>query len=95
MAKTKGVSGRRRVRFEVRAEPKSEVFVTGSFNSWDPKKKALEDKKQDGFYSGTLMLPKGTYEYKFVINGVWCADPECEEWTANEHGSLNSVIRVD
>ena len=46
-------------------------------------------------YETTLHLPPGRYEYKFLINGTWCADPECTEWVRNHVGSLNSVIRVE
>jgi 1,4-alpha-glucan branching enzyme len=87
--------GRKRVQFRVRAEPGSVVCVAGTFNAWDPTSKPLADKTGDGQYVGAMMLQKGRYEYKFVINGVWCLDPECPEWVANNYGSLNSVAVVD
>mgnify|MGYP001160719151 CR=1 FL=1 len=86
------LAGKKRVKFEMKAEPGSEVFVAGTFNSWDPKKNPMTAKK--GVYSASLLLPKGRHEYKFVINGVWCVDPQCTEWAPNGHGSLNSVITV-
>lgn len=87
--------GRKKVQFRVRAEPGSKVYAAGTFNAWDPTSRPLSDKLGDGQYVGFLMLPKGRYEYKFVINGVWCLDPECPEWVANNYGSLNSVVDVD
>ena len=39
-------------------------------------------------------LAPGEYEYKFVINGTWCVDPNCKEWRQNTLGTLNSVLRV-
>ncbi|MGN1359945.1 MAG: glycogen-binding domain-containing protein [Kiritimatiellia bacterium] len=83
-----------RVTFSVRAETGSEVWLAGSFNNWDPTAKKMADKAGDGFYTATLTLPKGTYEYKFVINGTWCADPECAEWVQNDMGTLNSVRHI-
>ena len=83
-----------RVTFSVRAETGSEVWLAGSFNNWDPTDKKMADKAGDGFYTATLTLPKGTYEYKFVINGTWCADPECAEWVQNDMGTLNSVRHI-
>ena len=88
-------NGRRRLTFEVQAEPKSEVFVAGAFNEWNPRKSKLTEKKKKGMFSATMLLPKGRHEYKFVINGVWSIDPECPEWTPNGLGSLNSVLVVD
>lgn len=84
--------GKRRVVFKVSGEPQNEVFLAGSFNDWDPAQNKLRYK--DGAWSATLLLPPGRYEYKFVINGVWCVDPHCCEWTANVLGSLNSVVNV-
>jgi hypothetical protein len=55
----------------------------------------MSDKAGDGQYATSLVMSKGRYEYKFVINGVWCLDPECPEWVANNYGSLNSVVIVD
>ncbi len=83
-----------RVEFSVRAEIGSKVFLAGSFNNWDPTAKEMVDKKGDGIYTVTVSLTPGTYEYKFVIDGTWCADPECADWVQNDHGTLNSVKHV-
>lgn len=84
-----------RVTFSVHAKPGSEVFLAGAFNDWNPSAKRMVDKKGDGLYTIILSLAKGSYEYKFVIDGTWCADPECPDWVPNDHGTLNSVKRVD
>jgi 1,4-alpha-glucan branching enzyme len=84
--------GKKRVKFSVKAEPGSEVYVAGTFNNWDPKKHKLTC--ADGVYSATISVPPGRHEYKFVITDVWCIDPECPEWAPNGIGSLNSVIVV-
>lgn len=80
-----------RVTFSVRAEVGSKVFLAGCFNGWDPTAKPMTDKNGNGVFACTLNLPKGRYEYKFVINGTWCADPECTDWVQNDMGTLNSV----
>ena len=87
--------GRRRVCFEVEADPGSRVAVAGSFNRWDPEKHVLKQKSSDGHYQRVLFLPPGDYEYKFVIDGDWSADPNCEHFAANEFGTLNSVLHVN
>ena len=91
----KPATAKKRVAFAVSAEPGSEVYVAGSFNDWAPQGKALVDKKGDGNFTATVSLEPGTYEYKFVINGVWSVDPNCKEWTQNSLGTLNSVIHVE
>ena len=55
----------------------------------------MADKDGTGEFTCTLSLPKGRYEYKFVINGTWCADPECKDWVGNDMNTINSVIVVD
>lgn len=84
----------KRVTFTVQAKPGSNVFLAGSFNGWKPDEKKMADKEGKGTYTLVLALLPGTYEYKFVIDGTWCADPECHDWVQNEHGTLNSVLKV-
>ena len=83
---------RKRVQFKVQADPQCKVSVAGSFNDWSPDKHVL--KYKDGVFALSVLLPKGRYEYKFVIDGHWCVDPGCAEWSHNSYGSLNSVINV-
>ncbi len=93
-ATKKAVPNTRRVIFTVRAEVNSKVFLAGSFNDWNPTAKEMTDKKNEGIFTATLTLAPGTYQYKFVIDGTWCADPECADWVQNDHGTLNSVKTV-
>lgn len=91
MAKT-SQPGKKRVTFKLRAEPGSNVYVAGSFNEWSPTERQMTHR--DHSYTTTLLLSKGRHEYKFVVNGIWCIDPECSDWAPNDQGSLNSVIVV-
>jgi 1,4-alpha-glucan branching enzyme len=84
----------KKVRFQLTTEPGNEVCVAGSFNNWDMKANPLKNNPQSGVYSTTLTLPAGRHEYKFVVNGKWCLDPNCPEAASNPYGSLNSVINV-
>lgn len=81
------------VTFQIEAEEGSQVYVAGTFNCWNPKEHQLTP-DDNGAYCTTLRLPKGTHQYKFVINDVWCVDPGCEDWTPNGVGSLNSVLSL-
>ena len=90
---TSSTKGKRRITFEFRADSGTNVFVAGTFNDWDSTQKKLT--RKNGSYKAIMMLPKGRYEYKFLVNGKWCVDPECPEWVTNGVGSLNSVLVVD
>jgi 1,4-alpha-glucan branching enzyme len=85
---------RKEVSFEFDAEPGSKVCLVGSFNDWSIGRMLLKETGTPGCFKGGLLLHRGTYEYKFVINGVWAVDPACDDWIANDFGSINSVITV-
>ncbi len=84
----------KRVTFQVCANPGSKVCIAGSFNDWNPEAHPLIDPTGTGEFAATLSLQPGTYEYKFVIDGTWCVDPACMEWTQNNLGTLNSIRKV-
>ncbi len=94
MKTARTTSAAKRVTFQVTASSKSEVCLAGTFNQWDPKRHPMKDIRGTGKYTITLMLPRGQYEYKFVINGNWVVDPECRNWVRNSFGTLNSVVIV-
>lgn len=84
----------KRVTFKAQAAPGSKVFIAGDFNEWNATAREMTDPKGNGNFSVTLNLAPGTYEYKLVINGAWCVDPECKDWVQNNLGTLNSVRKV-
>jgi len=86
---------RRRIHFNVQADPGSAVFVAGDFNTWDPRKKALTDRSGGGRFTGCVLLEPGRYEYKLVINDTWCLDPVCGDRVENPCGTLNNVLHVE
>ena len=68
------------VTFTVHADKGRAVYLAGELKA--------------GVYSATLKLAAGTYQYKFVIDGTWCADPENTNSLPNDQGTFNSVITV-
>ncbi len=82
------------VTFTVHAEKGKSVYVAGEFNKWDPTAKKMAYKAKDGIYAATIKLAPGTYQYKFVIDGTWCADPENANAVQNDQGTFNSVVVV-
>ena len=82
------------VTFTVHAEKGQDVYVAGEFNGWDPTAKKMAYKARQGIYSATVKLAPGEYQYKFVIGGTWCADPENANSVQNDQGTFNSVIVV-
>jgi len=80
------------VTFTVHAEKGKAVYLAGCFNNWNPTATKMTFK--NGVYSTSVKLAAGEYQYKFVIDGTWCADPENVNSIANDQGTFNSVIVV-
>ncbi len=93
----KAQAGKKKVVFSIEIDDdlKHQVFVAGSFNDWDSEAKPLSKNPGSNIYSTTMMLRPGIYEYKFVVDGIWCVDAGNSEFTPNDMGTLNSVIKVD
>jgi AMP-activated protein kinase-like protein len=71
------------------------VHVVGSFNDWRTGTIALEDRDHDGVWRGVVVLPAGTYEYMFVVDGErWVPDHLAERQVADDFGRENSIVIV-
>lgn len=71
------------------------VNVVGSFNDWGPVSIPLEDRDHDGVWQAVVVLPTGTHEYMFVIDGErWVVDPLAGRFVEDGFGRENSVLIV-
>ena len=93
-AATKKSVAAKSVTFTVHADKGHAVYLAGSFNDWSVTAKKMTYKARSGIYTATIKLAPGDYQYKFVIDGTWCADPENTNAVANDQGTFNSVITV-
>ncbi|MBR2839223.1 MAG: glycogen-binding domain-containing protein [Kiritimatiellae bacterium] len=87
-------ASKKAVTFTVHGEKGHAVYVAGEFNEWNPTAKKMAYKARSGIYTATLKLAPGSYQYKFVIDGTWCADPENVNAVANDCGTFNSIVTV-
>jgi len=89
------VDGKDGTHFAVWAPNAKHVSVIGDFNDWRPGSIALEDQDHDGVWRATIVLPEGTYEYMFVVDGErWVPDHLAERLVADDFGRENSVVIV-
>jgi 1,4-alpha-glucan branching enzyme len=84
---------KKRITFQFYAPEAGEIYLSGSFNGWDPTVRSLKQQK-DGKWKTTVTLEPGVYEYRFIVDGNWQNDPQCEERRGNDFGDENSVLRV-
>ncbi|MBU8920673.1 MAG: isoamylase early set domain-containing protein [Bacteroidales bacterium] len=84
----------RETSFIVSIPDAADVTVIGEFNNWAPQATPMI-KGSDGRWSVTLLLVKGTYHYKFLIDRkVKITDPSNDTVEPDGFGGMNSVITV-
>ena len=78
------------VTFYCEVEGASKVEVAGDFNGW-----ACTEMSKDGnVYSYTTTLAKGSYQYKFVVDGNWYTDAVNTNTVDDGSGNINSTFEV-
>ncbi len=82
------------VLFKIAAPGASKVQLVGDFNSWQEPIE-LNDDDEDGIWITIARLDPGTYQYKFIVDGTWQADPNNPMDADDAHGGRNSVVIVE
>ena len=80
--------------FFYRAPEANSVQLVGDFTHWQRKPINLV-KQVDGVWKTSVPLAAGTYHYRFLVDGVWCDDPQCTLRIPNIFGSHNMVREVN
>jgi len=80
-------------RFIYRSDPGETITVGGSFNNWDPFMYELKE-ISPGFYTLTLPLPPGNFQYLFFHRGEQITDPENPRRLYNREGRAVSEGQV-
>ena len=82
------------VRFAFQAPHAKKVAVVADFNHWDRNKDLLDGPDKNGYWTKTIPLAEGRYEYLFLIDGKeWTTDPAALS-VDDGLGGRNSVISV-
>ena len=79
--------------FSFRSPRAVKVQLVGDFTQWQERPINLQ-KESDGTWKATVILPPGTHQYKFVVDGNWCDDPDCKQRSPNPFGGENMMRRV-
>ena len=87
-------SGNYRVNFSLKADRCAAVSLVGSFNDWDTGVLPMKWSEAEAVFVCRLELAPGYYEYKFIVDGAWVLDESNPNFSANDFGTLNSVINL-
>jgi 5'-AMP-activated protein kinase regulatory beta subunit len=85
--------GKTKVNFELHAPEAKDVLLAGSFTEWGQTPVRLKRQK-NGTWKTTIPLDRGTYEYRFLVDGQWQDDPQCHEHVSNPFGDRNCICTV-
>jgi 1,4-alpha-glucan branching enzyme len=82
------------VTFALEGDKAKQVYLSGDFNDWSTTAVRMIRHETGNRWERRLMLPPGRYEYKFIVDGEWTADPNSHHEVSNNLGSTNSVVEV-
>ncbi len=85
-------SGIKMVTFSIKKPAAKEIMLAGDFNGWDQKSTPLK-KGNDGTFSLTMPLKPGRYNYKFIIDGNWTADPAATETSGPPYNNSVKIVK--
>lgn len=84
------------VLFRVHAPQAKSVSIAGSFNRWERDRDPLSGPDKEGWWSITIPLVPGRYEYLFLLNGRdWLPDPHAPATADDGFGGRNGVLLVE
>ncbi len=86
-------SDKTKVSFEFHAPEAKDVLLAGNFTEWEHTPIRLKRQK-NGTWKTVVPLDRGTYEYRFLVDGHWENDPRCQCYVANPFGDQNCLCTV-
>jgi chromosome partitioning protein len=72
----------------------SDVRLAGDFNEWVPDRNIVSAKDENGVWKKIVPAAPGTYQYRLVVDGRWCEDPNNPNRVMNALGEYNSVVEI-
>ncbi|HEX6558673.1 MAG TPA: glycogen-binding domain-containing protein [Longimicrobiales bacterium] len=82
----------RKVRFTVELANATQVAVSGSFTGWNP----IAMQRSGKTFSVELLVPSGTHQYGFLMNGkTWYLPPDAEGIVDDGFGRKNATLVID
>ncbi|MFH1278849.1 MAG: AAA family ATPase [Candidatus Eisenbacteria bacterium] len=80
--------------FRLEAPGAKRVQVAGRFNDWNPARGEMSQDPISGAWSIRIRIPRGTYQYRYVVDGEWVEDPANERHEFSETGFRNSLVHI-
>ncbi len=85
---------KRRVAFSLSAPDARNVKLAGDFTGWADAPCEMT-RQQNGSWKAIVAVPLGQHEYRFIVDGQWADDPNCEVRKLNPFGGENCTRVVE
>lgn len=86
-------AGKKKQMFSYHAPGAMVVQLVGDFTNWQERPIALR-READGIWRTTVELEPGAHHYRFIVDGQWRDDPECQMHVPNPYGGQDMIRRV-
>jgi len=87
----KATSAKTKQTFALAAPDADKVMLAGDFTEWDSAPKSMR-KLKSGVWKTSVNLEKNKkIQYRFLVDGQWVDDPECQDRIPNGFGGENCV----
>ncbi len=84
----------KKIAFTFEAPADAKVQIAGDFNNWVPESLQLTESRGTPVWQKAFCLKPGSYQYKYLIDGLWMPDPANDKTTGDFFGGENSIINV-
>ncbi|HBK83199.1 MAG TPA: glycoside hydrolase [Flavobacterium sp.] len=89
--KTKPVS---KVTFSIINKEANQVSVVGDFNDWNAEEGKLSKLKNGTFKAAFSIPANASYEFKYIVDGVYINDEEADGYVWNEFANCENALLV-
>ncbi|MEM4134459.1 MAG: alpha-amylase family glycosyl hydrolase [Candidatus Micrarchaeia archaeon] len=85
-----------KIRYEYVFDPKGKSYksvkIKGQFNSWNSNANVFV--WENNVWKTQIIAQPGVYEYKLILDGFECLDPNNPDSVSNNIGGFNSVLKI-
>ena len=76
--------------FQLVAPAAKSVVLAGDFTQWRERAIPMQ-RDHNGIWSASVGLAPGAHRYRFIVDGEWRDDPECNRRVPNPFGSQDML----
>lgn len=84
---------RKPIHFICLAQQAREVFITGTFNDWNPRSHPMQ-RQVDGSWHISVEFSHGSHPYQFLVDGQPMNDPKAHGIIRDAQGNRVSMLMV-